>query len=165
MPGGQRIEASIELRYVKQRLTQTAANLPPAHGRQRRIEHAEQRALDRAAAYALGQLQIAPGGLVQRHELRGAVAAQASDLGEAILLGLLEILEQPARGAHGQRFVFTPIACQGGRAEMIEQRLPRGGLLEAPGDVGGDVENAQEGRQGIDAGRLGTREEGLGASP
>ncbi len=22
---------------------------------------------------------------------------------------------------------------------MIEQRLPRGGLLEAPGDVGGDV--------------------------
>ena len=41
---------------------------------------------------------------------------------------------------------------------MIEQRLPRGGLLEAPGDVGGDVVNAQEGRQGIDAGGLGTRD-------
>ncbi len=54
---------------------------PPIAGH-RGIQHAQQRALDRAAAQRLGQLQVAPGGGVEQHELLGRIGVQAGQLGK-----------------------------------------------------------------------------------
>ena len=91
-----------------------------------------------------GQLQVAPGGLVQRHELAQAVGAQAGNLGQAVLLGLLQVLQQRARRPHGQRLVLAAEAVQRRGAEMLEQRCARRALLEAPGGVRGDVVGSQD---------------------
>ena len=94
MPGRHAVEAPIERINVQQRLPQPAAQQSSAHRGEGCIQHAEQRALHRAAADALGQLQVAARGFVKRHELGGAVRPQADDLTDVIPLRLLKVLQQ-----------------------------------------------------------------------
>ena len=51
-------------------------------------------------AQGLGELQVAPGGEIQLHELPGGVVAQGGDVGQVGLLGLIEIGQQAAHRLH-----------------------------------------------------------------
>jgi hypothetical protein len=69
------------------------------------------------AAAALGQLQVAPGLGVERHEAVDVVGRQAHDLADAGKLGVLQVGEQGAGGADGQGLAGDAEAVEGTDAE------------------------------------------------
>ena len=76
------IQAPVDGIHVQEGLAEPATKQPPAHGCLRVVKHVQETALDLAAADGLGQLQVAPGRLIQGHELAGGVAVQAGHLAQ-----------------------------------------------------------------------------------
>ena len=76
------IQPAVDGGHVEQRLVDPPAQQAAAHGRQRAVQHAQQAALEIAAAHGLSELQVAPRRLVQHHELACGVGVQASEQGQ-----------------------------------------------------------------------------------
>ena len=76
------------------------ADKPVAHGGAGLVQHPQQAPLLLLGAQGLGELQVAPGGEIQLHELPGGVPAQGGDVGQVGLLGLIEIGQQAPHRLH-----------------------------------------------------------------
>ena len=100
---------------AQQRPLQPAAEHPAPHGGPGLVQHPQERALLLPVPERLRQLQIPPGGEIQLHEPALLVVVQVVDVGEVRLLGLVQIVEQPAQ-SHGRRRV--------GPGQAVECLLP-----------------------------------------
>ena len=110
------------------------------------IQHARAASLHLALADGLGQLQVAPGGGIQHHELVQAVGGDAGQQAQRGGLGLLQVLQDRPGGAHGLRSSRAgqshPVRRPGsGRAGFRWQRAgfeaPGGQRVRCPGRPSG----------------------------
>jgi hypothetical protein len=124
---GDFILARPERRQVQQRLTEPAPQEAGAHRGLRLVQDGEE-AVELLAAPALGQLQVAAGLRVERHEAVDGVGGKGGDLVDPGELGVLQVGEQGAGGADGQRLA--------GHAESVERADPEEGLECLGGAVG-----------------------------
>ena len=93
-----------------------------AHGGAGLVQHPQQAALLLLGAQGLGELQVAPGGEVQLHELPGGQPGQGGDVGQVGLLGLVEVGQQAPRRLDGQ----VPAGGRSpGRRELLLRRRLR----------------------------------------
>ena len=74
---------------------------PVAHGGAGLVQHPQQAPLLLLGAQRLGQLQVAPGGEIQLHELPGGEVRQGGEVGQVGLLGLIEVGQQAAHRLEG----------------------------------------------------------------
>ncbi len=125
---------------VHQRLGDAGSQEPPAHRRQRPVQHAQEGALHLPLPEAFRQFQVAAGGGVHHQEAVGGVGTQGGQLSQGALLGLLKVLEDGARGADGQRLSLAAEALQGRHAEVVQERLAGCPRLKPVGRIGGEVD-------------------------
>ncbi len=93
------------------------------HGGGGAVHDAGQGVLIRAvAAEGRDQLQVAPRGGVQDHRVVAALGAQAAQVGQGGALGVLDVLQQTARGTDGEAQVRATEAAQIAGAELIAQQ-------------------------------------------
>ncbi len=82
---------------VDQRGVDPLTELATAHGCNGAVEDSEQRALLAATLDGGGQLEIAPGCLIENHEVLVMIGTQGLDMRHRALLGLAEIVQHRAR--------------------------------------------------------------------
>ena len=84
---------------IDQRIGQPIGQQPRAHGRDRAVQHGQQRALAAALADGAGDFQAAAAGLVDLQRAGGAVGHQPVDMRQRGLLRFVQIIEHGAGGA------------------------------------------------------------------
>ncbi len=79
------------------------------------------------------QLQIAAAGGVEQNAIGAAFNADALDMRQRGLLGVLDILQQRARGGDGGRQMVAAIALQIEHMELLQYLLPGAVRVKMPG--------------------------------
>ena len=118
------VQPSFDRVSIEQRLTQPATQQPPTHRRAGLVEHREQ-TVPAFAATAFGELQIAAGLIVERHEAIDPIGGEGLDLGELRALRIGEIAQQAASGPGCERQTAESEAIERANLEVPLQRLGR----------------------------------------
>ena len=87
-----------DFRGAEKRSLHPRAKQPPAHGSFRLVENAEQTPFFLLRAHRLGQLEVAPGGQIQPHELARDVKIQRADVRQFVFLRVSQRAQKRARG-------------------------------------------------------------------
>src|SRR5699024_1549619 len=121
------------------------AEHPPAHGGLGEVQHAQQAAVLVAVAHGLGELKAPAGDVVELHAAAALDDIEAADVLHVAALGIGDVGEQRARGAHGALAAVEAELPHVGAAEAAQQqRLGRAGLEEPvlalahAGELGGE---------------------------
>ena len=117
---------------VAQRTVQPAPQQAAAHRRHGGIQHAEQ-GVPRIAIDAGIEFQVPARGGVERDAIVGRFEGDRGEVGQALLLRLLDVGQQRAGGAGRQRPAFEAEGAQVVQAEEAQQLAPAGVGLETPG--------------------------------
>ena len=117
---------AVNVLHAEQRALQPAAEHPRAHGGSGLVQHPQQAAFFLLAAQGLRQLQVAPGGNVQLHELALVIVVQCVNVGQVALLRVVQVAQKVAqRQHHGGIFP----------GQLRELLLPELGCHQRPGGL------------------------------
>ena len=116
---------------IHQRLLDPGAQKALAHRSLGLVQHPQQRAALFAAAHRLGQFQIGAGHRRQAHILCVGVVLHGLNALDAVLLRLVQIVEQGSHGVRHEGVFLIAQRLPPVRAELIRHRGFHDGVLEA----------------------------------
>ena len=133
------VVAAVQGGDVHYREREPLAQQAGAHGGGAAVEHVHERDAF-PAGVALEDFQVAEGETVHPHETAFVNAAEAADVAEAFVVGLLKVEDERAGAAYGQGVAIHGEALEGGGAHLAAEFLGGCVLHESPFVEGADVE-------------------------
>ena len=119
--------------FINQRLLYTFSQHPGPHSCFCLIQNPEQGASLLFFTQSLTQLQISPGGAVQKHIFSRYIRRNMRQIGKRVLLGLQKILKERAGTDNAAVIILQPQAAETGYVKMFQQLFSAQRIVKIPG--------------------------------